>query len=711
MDDTSQHHDLEGPPGPCPFCHDLNPKRGPGSRSKGEDPGVLVDLRVVKSRASEGCHTCEIIGRTLTLLDPEWRSKIDTPGGECRGDSVHEPLFATQPIFDCTCDMFRLVPLKVTDTILLSYPCGMFQRDVSGTGGNTIELYVKEGVPRPMGDIDVTHYHRASQGLQERLRVVLDLIDDCRHKHYGKCSESNKSVKPTTKWNTFKLGVNERFGRKSGATSTRLEEYQAATLPPRVLDLRNFTSESKLRLFETVGYQGWQDTYACLSYCWGARNSCMTTAATLAPHLDDIPWADLPQTYKDAIQVASALGLSFLWIDALCIIQGDQQDWEAHAAEMANIYGNSTLVISAVDASDVTHGFLRPPRTLADVFEIETGEITVHARRTLDHIWLDSSDSDRIGQIPLWSRGWCLQEEVLAPRVLSFYRDEFFFQCGSGYFRCECNFHPDGDFEDEGWLTTPIKLRFYNTLLTFVPTKANRHWQGVVESYSRRKLTLPSDKLPALSGMAQAIQKDYKLEYLAGHWKDDHLFESLCWIPSILQPEDHGGFTSTYIAPSWSWMSFQGSIKTTTMIFEEDTVATGTRLISYKIKPASKDPTGAILAGHLFVRGAFLDATVRYAGNNGMFIWRNNQKVFGRLDPGKVIGEDDAVVCWLLYKQQARSGRDELWIFSIILRKVNKKRCRPVYERVGVIDDAFPPTDKLKFFDGWETEMKKAYLV
>ncbi|KAK4227172.1 heterokaryon incompatibility protein-domain-containing protein [Podospora fimiseda] len=607
--DTSEDIDLVAPTAPCPFCHDLNPKRGPESRSIGTDPGVLVDLRVVKSRSSEGCHKCEIIEKALTLLDPEWQTKIDPPGGECRG------------------------------------------------------------VPRPLDGIDLSHYYRASQGLKERLQVVLDWVDDCKHEHFGRCTETNSPARlmPTKRWDSLRFKVKEVVGRKPGYHSTTLKSHQAAMLPKRVLDLRKFGSEGKLCLLETAGYQNQEHTYACFSYCWGAKNACITTATTLTSHLKDIPWAGLPQTYKDAIQVASALELRFLWIDALCIIQGDQRDWEYYAAAMANIYGNSLLVISAVDASDVTQGFLRQPRTLANILEINT----VFARKTLDHIWLESSiisGNDRIGQVPLWSRGWCLQEEILAPRLLSFYGDKFFFKCASGYYHCECGFHLGGSWE-EHWRIDPIKTIFYNTSITFDPTRANDHWTEIREAYSMRKLTVPTDKLPALSGLAREIQKKYKLEYLAGHWKDDDLFASLCWKPRPGQPEAHGCVTSPYIAPSWSWMSCQCRISAAGFAPKEgERVVSGTKLISHEIKLASKDSTGAVLYGHLLVRGAFLRLAVEQQDEE--VVWRNDQDLLASIDPGKIIREHDVVVCWLLFKLVSNMK-------SLVLRRVGQKRDPP----------------------------------
>lgn len=108
----------------------------------GADPGVLVDLREVTSRANEGCQSCEIIEKALTELDPEWQTKVDYSAGECRGAEVHGWLGLQDP-WNCTCDMFRLVSLE--NGLSITYPCGEFGEDVSGSKGTSLELFVKEG--------------------------------------------------------------------------------------------------------------------------------------------------------------------------------------------------------------------------------------------------------------------------------------------------------------------------------------------------------------------------------------------------------------------------------------------------------------------------------------------------------------------------------------------------------------------------------------
>ncbi|KAK4169669.1 heterokaryon incompatibility protein-domain-containing protein [Cladorrhinum sp. PSN259] len=715
---------------PCPFCHNLNPKKGPGSRSSGKHAGVLVDLRVVKSRSSEGCHTCAVVEEALSLLDSEWYASIDNPGGECRGAKVHGFLPGGKP-WDCTCDMFRLVSLPGTDRLLLCYPCGRFMEDVTSGSwkGSSLELYVKEGVPRPKNQIDLTSYHRASQGLTERLGVVRDLIDECDKKH-GICAQSEfydkvYNLHVFDNMDTFAV-KSKRMVRKLMSMFTPARPRGVPELPRRLIDLRKFKSECKVNLLETAGFQE-TCKYTCLSYCWGTSTPYRTTTENFASNLEDIPWSDLPQTYKDAILVTSTLGIQFLWIDALCIIQGDQKDWELHASVMANIYGSATLVISALGASDVTQGFIPKPRTVLDIFPIVTSGLTVYCRRPLDHFWLTTDPSklrkDIEEQIPVWSRGWCLQEEVLASRLLSFHGDEFFFQCRLGIYHCECNFRPQGCHEeDEMWGTTPMKIGQTLSLIIHERNVANYYWIALVNAYNNRKLTELSDKLPAISGMARVMQKQDRVDYLAGHWKDNLFFQSLCWYTIDEAVESSVGQTC-YIVPSWSWMSFQGSIKNLALPPLQVgcyKILPRTKLLSHHVDLASKDPTGAILNCQLLVRGAFLDVEdKRTAAVDLLEMKRNNTWLVCLIDPGREIHIGDVLVCWLVIFPQpqvqiADRHADEYFVFCIVLRQVRKKNRRPVYERVGYYLDALAPdSDLMAFFEGWDTGtlMKKAYLV
>ena len=99
-----------------------------------------------------------------------------------------------------------------------------------------------------------------------------------------------------------------------------------------------------------------------LSHCWGTSRRLMATKETLKDLQGGVAVSSLPETFRDAIVITRRLGIRYLWIDYLCIIQDDPQDWEREASKMADVYRNSYLTISAAASADSSSGCF-PART------------------------------------------------------------------------------------------------------------------------------------------------------------------------------------------------------------------------------------------------------------------------------------------------------------------------------------------------------------
>jgi Heterokaryon incompatibility protein (HET) len=78
-----------------------------------------------------------------------------------------------------------------------------------------------------------------------------------------------------------------------------------------------------VRLHESSGETG---EYTCLSYRWGGVLPLCTLTCSLDQEKLGIKWSRLPKTFQDAIQVTRLLGIRYIWIDALCIIQDAPAD-------------------------------------------------------------------------------------------------------------------------------------------------------------------------------------------------------------------------------------------------------------------------------------------------------------------------------------------------------------------------------------------------
>jgi Heterokaryon incompatibility protein (HET) len=92
--------------------------------------------------------------------------------------------------------------------------------------------------------------------------------------------------------------------------------------------------------------------YVTLSHCWGQQKFLTTTKETLPLRTKGIEWDSMPRTFQDAATITRRLGFQYLWIDALCIIQDSEIDWETESAKMGSIYQDSVLTIAASDARD-----------------------------------------------------------------------------------------------------------------------------------------------------------------------------------------------------------------------------------------------------------------------------------------------------------------------------------------------------------------------
>ncbi|KAF4437477.1 tol, partial [Fusarium albosuccineum] len=177
--------------------------------------------------------------------------------------------------------------------------------------------------------------------------------------------------------------------------------------------------------------------YLTLSHCWGGGSPLQLTKETLEPFKSSISADDLPRTFLDACNVVKLLGHKYLWIDSLCIIQDDPEDWAIQAGRMASVYGNAWLSICATAASDVHDG----------LFSVEEER----DRKAWLPIWVrrawggpfsgDYCVSDfrswwtRLANTPLNRRAWAFQERALAPRVLHLGLEQVAFECCS---MCAC---------------------------------------------------------------------------------------------------------------------------------------------------------------------------------------------------------------------------------------------------------------------------------
>lgn len=133
-----------------------------------------------------------------------------------------------------------------------------------------------------------------------------------------------------------------------------VEGKNGAFLPTRLLNVGS-TSYPFLHLEDTEGRQG---RYVTLSHRWGAKLEIASTTANLKDHYVSTNFHELSETLQDAVVATRKLGIPYIWIDSLCIIQDDPEDWRQEAAQMVSIYENEYVTIAATDGDDGSYRFL-----------------------------------------------------------------------------------------------------------------------------------------------------------------------------------------------------------------------------------------------------------------------------------------------------------------------------------------------------------------
>jgi hypothetical protein len=361
--------------------------------------------------------------------------------------------------------------------------------------------------------------------------------------------------------------------------------------PTRLIDV------SAMRLCET---QTWNTAelsvpYACLSHCWGSYSQASfflrPPTATLALHKEKIPMEKLPRTFLEALQFTSALGIPYLWIDSLCIVQDVKLDWEKEGAAMADIYMNCRICLAASLSSN-SEGGLFARRGVGScrvgIVHFPRGpSLPLYARERPTH-------NMRPRKYPLMDRAWVVQETFLSPRSLYFIDAEVIFECREDI-TCECG----GVRAQRDW-----PRRFSGQ------PDSSPVWQEVVKLYTKTSLTFSRDKLPALSGLAKQWLSNHPHDvYLAGLWRST-LPEDLLWYSRTPLRSR----TRPWRAPSWSWVS----IDTTVTYFEDLTSFHDpmVKIIDAHCTPSGADPTGTVAFGHLLLRGKALDASIHYRYTN-----------------------------------------------------------------------------------------------
>jgi hypothetical protein len=430
-------------------------------------------------------------------------------------------------------------------------------------------------------------------------------------------------------------------------------------LPTRILLLKEKKGKISLKLHVAPGERG---IYAALSHRWGGDDIIKLTQGRLRKFQRGIKFQKLPETFQDAARVALGLGIQYLWIDSLCIIQDSETDWLMEAGRMGDVYAQSHVTIAADSAKNAHSGlfgtsgdFARLWQAFQRRFEVPSlcgGSTWVMARLThkLDdkrgevaHRIVHGQAMHSFAPGFLDQRGWTFQERLLSPRVLHCAHGEFAWECFR-HLRCECQTVPSPKQD---------RVRYRATLRNHLSTSGNTAplvptfaWSKVVEEFTRRALTKQSDRLYAVSGVAALMGPGAAASYLCGLWRED-LPLYLMWYrvaPGRLSSAGAESQRQTdFFSPTWSWASISGEVECHRQVNKAERAKSGrddsrsggedeeahqeaypgVGILQVQYKASKGNPFGPPLEAALVVDGAMSDGTiVRYQDMNAAQVER-----------------------------------------------------------------------------------------
>jgi hypothetical protein len=375
-------------------------------------------------------------------------------------------------------------------------------------------------------------------------------------------------------------------------------------LPTRLIDVE------KMCLRETM--PGELGRYTALSYSWGGDQPWKTTRHNLpaGAMTRSLNLGDLGQSLQDAITVTRQLCIPNLWIDAMCIIQGDDEDAAKEISQMASIYTNATVVIAASGSNAARKGFLdlAKPGNRRGKYQKQSTTTIKFPLRTRDNQWgqvflTGAMNPDFIDEEHLHSRAWTFQELALAPRLLLYTKMGLVWTCCTQRKPQLVSTHlpmtPNTAFHSP-YFCIP------RNHASEVYSKLQKDWDMIVTAYSRRKLTYYKDRLPAIAGIASFLQSFWKCEYFAGLWAKN-IEMQLGWKIHINTLEPANGEVRR---PTWSWSSANGAIYDS-FPSTLNSAMSFVRFVSCKITPRyESDPNGEVAWGRLELDGFIVRAAV-----------------------------------------------------------------------------------------------------
>ncbi|KAI1764446.1 HET-domain-containing protein [Hypoxylon sp. FL1150] len=535
---------------PCSHCAAIVPDRNKVNVDTIDTTYERIDTYPefpgLRSSAEAGCHLCGLLQRCLSTQASLDMDQGNTPPTELPSSS-HHPARNLHVRINIQLSFISFTPVSgggrfilegfppqyngVVNTMSVRYKpvAGPLKRKDGSAWGARFEFGIFDSPDLLAPKLERRRRPPSLSSLSdENIELMQRWIHECRSKH-SKCLGSGR-------W-----------------------------LPTRLLEINYDGNNLDLRLVETSKESLDEESpFAALSHMWGnmKENPPLRTMSFNYYRLTElIPGKDLPRNFLDAALVCARLGIRYLWIDSLCIVQDSAEDWRHEAALMHLVYRHALVTIVATSATSCHDGFLQrsidkvPAAKMAYTirYQKQEGEAEKqHNQYLIAYHYENVEDNYRMFLINSseWNtRGWTMQERSLSTRSIHFCRNRIFFECRG------CLGSEDNDpAQESDLINDPLWPR--STTMSF--DELYQHWQLFLAMYCDRNLTVATDKLPAIQSVAAEMATAAKCEYIpyAGLWRHN-LRRELLWNPSSF---DTATRPTQWRAPSWSWASIEGDI-------------------------------------------------------------------------------------------------------------------------------------------------------
>ena len=398
--------------------------------------------------------------------------------------------------------------------------------------------------------------------------------------------------------------------------------------------------------------------YAALSYMWGGPQRFLTTKETLQARMAEIDFEDLPGTLREAVSVCRAIGIQWLWVDALCIIQDDPQDKLEQVKAMGEVFRSATLTLIPAFSLGSDQGFLSDTfSNVASPFQRFRNK-TSNGRQGSVYLIKKQLDTPRF---PIETRGWTMQERLLSTRLLFFHPGRIDWVCRESHLFAGSSSSHSVNLIDESVTRCnrmSDKWSLNDPDINIDVKQQIERWYLISEAFSRRTLSDPLDRLPALAGVAKEFRQSFPGigDYVAGLWTTN-LAQQLLW--KIGFDEQPKWRLNKFIGPSWSWVSIESHFALLT--FATSPAEIRLDILDHEIQHhVSSDRYGSLLAASLRVRGRMKPAqwnisSQNIESSNGLSLTGNTKTVADTMayaSEGPLAGISVGVYC--LEVQDAR---------------------------------------------------------